>query len=456
MRVADEILDEFRQGKSVSEVRKKYRSKSQLYEALDRFLLEAESVVQEKRETLQKASEELSETQAELERVKAAKKAVSYEVEELRDEKENLDSEVPQLIGDRNALRAEVEELQKRGYTPAFLKKMRGLEPRNASLLWSDLKTVTRCREVLKETEVFRREKTTLQMEVEVLKRKKKETAETFLSEQNRLDDLRLQAAIFRDALDIVSSFFEDGFSTDDLRSLKFGVDLIGIKNEPRASVMRLLESLRDAKSLIELNRKVDEKRKELALLNGAVAISRKEGQITTSVVLKSLEEIRVASMKAIADVAEKGVATNDDSAKDFERRTKDILSKVELQAQQTIQGVKAELKKLEGEKARSEELLAPARWLFLTLESQEYANSLPLPIVSRIADRLSRWCEVKVKGFSVRPSGSIYTADFAFLPLQEYKLVACAALLSEGIRQFMLRKDQNDRGLTDSSARST
>ena len=73
MRISDEILAELKKGTSLSEIRKKYRSQSQLYEALDIFLFEADGMVQERNITLQSVIGELSERKAELESVKAAK-----------------------------------------------------------------------------------------------------------------------------------------------------------------------------------------------------------------------------------------------------------------------------------------------------------------------------------------------------------------------------------------------
>jgi hypothetical protein len=102
------------------------------------------------------------------------------------------------------------------------------------------------------------------------------------------------------------------------------------------------------------------------------------------------MEEARTACGKGIRDIAEREASAVEVLRRDFDERVAVTLRTIETSVQNTIQTSKVELQGLEGEKARLEELLAPARWLFWTLESQDYANSLPLSIVSRVADRLA------------------------------------------------------------------
>lgn len=444
MKIADEVAEELRKGGNLAEIRTKFRSASQVYEGLRNFLDGSGRLVDERQAAIQKTGEELSQIQAAVEDVRAERERLSEEVGLLRAEEEQLVSEVTRLGDQRDCLKSEIHELGKEGYTSDLLKKIRSVEPRSGAELWSDLQTVAGCRKLTVEAQGLTEKKRNLEADVKILENAEKEKKELVRSEENKLDDLKLQAAAFKDALAVVGSFLEDGYCTDDLRSLKSGLDLVGIRKEPRASISRLLEGLRKAKSLAELSQKLDEKRKELAVLNEALAVARKEVQTIESIVLGVIEQTRASSVKAIADIAERGVLAADGSARDFQKRTKDALSSIELQVQQTIQGLKKELEKLEQEKARLEQFLIPGRVLFWILESPDYLNSLSLPLVVQVFQRLQYWCETHVKDFTVQASASICAQDCSLSLLLPYRLVVLVAFVSEGLRAFMAQ--QNNR----------
>ena len=452
MKIADEVAEELRKGGNLAEIRTKFRSASQVYEGLRTFLDESGRLVEERQADIQKTGEELSQIQAALEDVRVERERLSEEVGLLRAEKEQLGSEVNRLGDRRDCLKSEIHELREEGYTSDLLKKIKSVERRSGAELWSDLQTVARCRKLTVEAKGLAEKKRSLEADVKILESKKKETTEILRSEENKLDDFKLQAAAFKDALAVVGSFLEDGYCTDDLRSLKSGLDLVGIRKEPRTSISRLLEGLRKAKSLAELSQKLDEKRKELAVLNEALAAARKEVQTIESVVLNIIEQTRASSVKAIADVSARGVLAADDGAKDFQKRTEDAVSSIELQVQQTIQGLKRELEKLEQEKARLEQFLIPGRVLFGILESPDYLNSLSLPLVVQVFQRLQYWCESHVKDFTVQPSASICAQDCSLYPLFRYRLVVLVAFVSEGLRAFMAQQSKQNADGSDLS----
>jgi hypothetical protein len=282
---------------------------------------------------------------------------------------------------------------------------------------------------------------------------KKAKLKECVRSEQNKLDSIKAESEYFKETLNIIGAFFQAGFTTADLAGLLAGIQLLGIRNDPRLSMTRLLQALESAKTLVCLNDRVATTSKELVTLNESLSAVKNELHTTEAVTLKSIEEARTASSRAISDAAQKEALAIEDRTRAFNESAARSLGKIETTVQQTIQTSKNELANLEREKTQVEHLLAPARALFWTLESQDYVNTLPLPIVARVADRLSSWCETNVKGFKVKPSPNTCAKDFAFFPLQEYKLTACAALLSEGIRQFAAQRSSTDEGLAFDNA---
>lgn len=456
LKIVTEILDEMRRNASLLEIREKYRSQSQIYEAIRLYLDEVGKAIDDKRACILEAGAELVRIKSDVKDLQNTLEEVSEDVLKGKAESEKLARQNNEQKEKRLCLQKEIDDLNAKGYTPEILRKIKCVEVREGPALWADVKRADRRRRLSKETRALKDLRASLKRDVSCLNEKKDKIKECVKSEQNRLDSVKAEREYFREALNIVGAFFQAGFTTRGLAGLLAGIQLLGIKNDPRLSLTRLLQALESAKTLVCLSDRVENKRKELTTLNESLLIVKNELRTSEAVTLKIIEEARTVCDREIRDLAEREASAVEVLTSDFNERVAVTLRKIENIVQSAIQTSKVELQGLEREKTQLEELLAPARWLFLTLESQDSANSLPLPIVSRIADRLAHWCEVNVKGFSVRPSGSIYTADFAFLPLQEYKLAACAALLSEGIRQFMLRKNQNDRASACTGATST
>ncbi len=449
MKIAEVVLEELHAGRNLSEIRTKYRSVSQVYEGVRTFLDESERLVSERQAALRKTAEQLVEEQAEVENARAEKQQFSREVGGQRLEKDQLGSEVMRMRKERDSLKDEIKSMRSRGYTPGLLKKIRSVEPRSGAELWADVQTVSRCRQLAKKAETVKQEIIGLEADIKALKATKREDENLVRSEENKLDDLKLRVGVFKGAASTIELFLRDGYSVQDLKSLKAGLDMVGIKGEPRVSVTRLVEGLRQQKSLIGLEGKVDGKREELRLLNEASARVKKEAEITESAVLKAVEEVRDASAGAIAATAEKGAAAADACASRFEKRTDDVLSQITTYIQDMLGGLKAELGtwgELGQESARLDQLLIPARVLFGIVEDPEYVSTLPLPLVVQLFTRLQGWCEANLNGFRIQPSANISARAFNLPTLQSYNLAVLTALVCEGLNQYMIQKNRQLR----------
>ena len=59
------------------------------------------------------------------------------------------------------------------------------------------------------------------------------------ISQRNRLDELKLRTVTFREAVATVYSLLREGYRTEDIKSLKEGFDVLGIKGDPLLSITR-------------------------------------------------------------------------------------------------------------------------------------------------------------------------------------------------------------------------
>jgi chromosome segregation ATPase len=143
VRIADQVAEMLRQGGIISEIRKKFRSASQVSEGVRIFLDEADGQVSQKRKTLEALDKELPENQTKLEECKDTVNTLSNETDALRILKQQLAADVNRLDEKKTILQTEITGLQEQGYTPSLLSKIKSIEPRSGPQLWSDLKVVS-------------------------------------------------------------------------------------------------------------------------------------------------------------------------------------------------------------------------------------------------------------------------------------------------------------------------
>ena len=85
-------------------------------------------------------------------------------------------------------------------------------------------------------------------------------------NQRNIYDEWQLKTKTIQAAVKIVASFFLGGYSTEDLRSLQRGLNILGLKDRPGRSIQRLVKGLEDAGSLAELEDKIQIKKVELKM----------------------------------------------------------------------------------------------------------------------------------------------------------------------------------------------
>lgn len=446
-RIADQVAEMLRQGGDISEIRKKFRSASQVAEGVRIFLDEIGSQINEERNALQALKKELSETRTKLAECKATVETLSKETGALRTEKQELTLDVSGLTEKKNRLQNEIADLKQQGYTPGLLTKIRSVEPRSGPQLWSDLKLASQCHQRKAENQVLRQEKTTLESEIKELKEKKEEETKLVRSEENRLDDLRLQAEAVKEAVSTVEMFFKDGWSTEDLKCLKEGLKLLGMTNEPRASISRLLRALGEEKSLASLSEKVEKKREELTMLNTACAKVKADSQVIQTVTVKTIEETRDASVKAIDTVAEHGKTAIEADSSSLEKLAAETATQIKAQVQQTIKTLNQELERwaaLQQENAKLEQLIIPARALFGIIENPDSLNSIPASIVVQLFERLQAWCQANLKHFMIQPPANISERALNLHSFEYYDLAILTELVCEGLKQYMIQKNKS------------
>jgi chromosome segregation ATPase len=158
-RVTD-ILEDLRKNVSLPEIREKYPSKSQTYEAFRQYLMEANKAINDRRQCIAGLDAKIEQAKKELKDVQNAKEMLSGELQKKQAKSDQLTAQNRKLEEKRNWLQNHITAMNAAGYNPAILKKIARVEAREGPTLWADIKNVARCRNLPKEIHALKKGQT--------------------------------------------------------------------------------------------------------------------------------------------------------------------------------------------------------------------------------------------------------------------------------------------------------
>lgn len=395
-----------------------------MYEALREFL-------EKKQKELENLRAELIGAGGELERVKREKEEVAGEIRELVQAREKVSGEVAKRTKELDYIRAAVRDLESKGWT--------------VELLEQALETAEKHRQTKKDLFKLEKLRSSLEREIQALETQKREMEDMLISEKNSFDQLQTRVASFRKAVAAVASLFSRGYSTEHVRSLIQGLETLGVKDDPLLSVTRLVTGLKKQRTILVLEEKIAEKRKELDALNKALADAKIELKVTKQLV-KAFKEVENAGKKAISETSEQINNAIEGTASRFDTHVTESLAKFDAHIQRIVATLVAESRRL-GELGQAQEkiqeILGPVMALLGPLESTECLKKVPLSFLVRLFDRLVLWAQNNLEDFSVTPSERIHEKQYNLYTVQTYKISALIELVGEGLRQAMTRQSK-------------
>jgi chromosome segregation ATPase len=303
--IKSEILTELRNGTPLMEINRRFRSKSLLYEAMREYSVEAEKAINEVRERIMEAKREASELQTELKRLNSEKQETSMEANALQLTKEKLGADSANLSKELAQLNADASDLKAKGFTSEIMNEIQAIERRSGPELLLQVETAEKYKQVGEEVACLEKKKGELEELARVLETEKRKTDQRVVSARNRLDQLELRTATFKRACTVVCSLFKDGYSTEDITSLKQGLDAFGIRGDSGQSISRLVEGLKKQKTLVALRSRVTELDRKLDSQKKALAETEGKSKAVKEVTLNAIEQAKNAALKAIANTEE-------------------------------------------------------------------------------------------------------------------------------------------------------
>jgi hypothetical protein len=431
VRISDEILGELRNGASMSQIRAKYHSQSQIYEALRVFLEEISTKTEEKRRILFDTEVRLNEKRSETETCKAEKNRHEHELAEIAAQKEVLQPEVQSLKQQRDKLSADVEKLKQKGIRAETVSKLNEIVDKDGPQIWELLMMHEKAQQLKKDVDQLLERKVGLEEDVASMEAKEKKIAGKFRLELNKIDEVKRKAVVFKETSDATSLFIEDGLTARDLRSLHYGLNTVGIIGKVDISVERLVDGLAKEKSLIDLQEKVDSTQERLKTLVKAEADARWNFYICKQLTIKVFEDLKVAGLKYIQDYGTKTTEWMHQVLAGFE---KDL----ENARQSTVN-----IARLEQELRQIQKNIEFANKLLEVFESNESLQRVEPDLAIRLLERLQKWLELKYANARVNVVLDILSSEYqlALPSLYGVKLFSFIKVTIEAVRELLLEE---------------
>ena len=109
----------------------------------------------------------------------------------------------------------------------------------------------------------------------------------------------------------------------EDVKAVAYGLEFIGIEDDPDLSISRLVAGLKKQKGQAILAEKVTRKRQELNELEKAIEDIKMRSRIAEEVTLKSIQEVKNASIQAIQSTTNVTNQVLTATCEEFDKRVK-------------------------------------------------------------------------------------------------------------------------------------
>lgn len=391
VKILEEILNDMRREVTWPELLKKYRSKSQLYEALRVFLSESEGKYQDSLDDLNQVQKKLDETNSDLNHKQKSLKQVSLEVDQLETEKQGLKKETGELSQKLCWYKKSIVDLESKGYTEDIVARLIDLEERSGSDLLFQVRTVDDYNVLFSDYEELQEDVLILKNEVETMKFQKKNLEDEIQQLDIVFDELKVRSLSYSNAVDVVEEFIQGGFEVDCFESLRAGLRLVEIKGDPKGTVIRFVNRVLKAKTLYNLKVTIKNKKTLLSQVNEELELIKQKKQIALEEIVNSLEElgdrfkeesveIRNEGLKALRDQKEEAVKVFREECGQFNEVIKFL---------QTSLPVNIELN---SENARLGESVNCGRAFWSFSNCNEWLFDLSSEVVGKVVERVSLW----------------------------------------------------------------
>lgn len=436
--------------------------KSTLYSALSEYFPWAEAHTTKLRGEIRRLGASVDDCRQDEADMSARVNVLKHQLEELESRQSRCVVEVEALSVDVESKRKQLSSLEEksiefrdRGVTEDTVLRISQIEFGDGEELLARIETFEAHGELEEDVKSRRGELDAVNSDVEAGKKVLEEISSEVDSCRNRLDEWQRKAWMWKDAQNVMLSFFRDGYDTATLISLKKAVNVLAVKGEPKVTVKRFLDAFGDIQGLSEIESTLREKKMELTRTRGE--LDRATGSLK-AVKVNVLDEISstvdVASiqLKAVNAIA---VSTLQDQStrieESFMTLSKEIgseLNNIRKESEAAIratgdtgmrnlQGLNSTILKnfdelqeevrkwgeIKAEMGAYSDMILYGTTLLGVLKDSEALMMLPVELVAQLFERLLQYVECLYPGMNTSPPESVAKKEMGFSQYRTYKL---------------------------------
>jgi hypothetical protein len=446
MRICDEVLEDLRNGMPFEELVKKYHGKSAIYSALRDYYAETDEI-------LDKRHREMEETSTKLGRLNSEETSLRRRVELDNANQERIRSSCQKLAAEEQQKKTTIEQLEVRsaklkseGYSPEIMQRLLACDAKSPLKLLERVATIKEHETRKSELAEIQKKMALLENEVAIAQARKQQIEKSIITQRNTLDEYRIRNTTYEDAVAVATSLLQQGYSLEDLESLKSGLSTVAIANAHKLSIKRLVDSLRKLKTLMQIDEKITEKRSERAELEKAAVEAKAKLSVAGEESLKSIVDAGEAAKKTIGELSNQAKERMKDSTERFDDNLANSVAKANGNLRLLAENLRKNLdewSELEEKIARTKEYILPGQMLLGILTSTEDLNKVDLELVARLFERLNMWFELHLKDATARPTEGINRDRFNLPTLRSYRLSSLVEFLSESLRQMSISEQK-------------
>jgi hypothetical protein len=442
LRVWEEILEDMRAGVSWSEICEKYRSRSQIYEALRIFLKESSGRYQKVQNDLVREQKKLEDTKTQHHGKIGAVKKLSGEISDLREEKEQLLKKVGDLKMEVIEFESRVSDLEERGFTKEIVKIIVDIEDMSGEQLLMKIKNAKKYYTMVKDCSRLKKKKRLLDKEITTEEKSLQDIkAETRRLLQD-LHDLKVRICTYSDAVEVTEKLLNDGYSVDDIESLRYGLKSCFEEGEHCLSVKSLVERLLATKSLEDMDREVSSTKNELVTLKLDLQRLRKKREVIEKGAIRRIHEVGVWTQK---DIWECGIAAKK-AIEELIKSCEAVLVKQEDSLSHFVQRLKRDFDqhgKLQQKIGTlgTNVFLGQAFWGLMN--SDDYLAKLDSKTISGVVDRITCWVRIHCK--EKVPLQPQIAQKLGLIPYFPYDIADFSMVLADAIRSKSKNLSESD-----------
>ncbi len=432
VKILEEILNDMRREVTWPELLKKYRSKSQLYEALRVFLSESEGKYQDSLDDLNQVQKKLDETNSDLNHKQKSLKQVSLEVDQLETEKQGLKKETGELSQKLCWYKKSIADLESKGYSEDIVASLVDIEERSGSDLLFQVRTVDDYNVLFSDYEELQEDVLILKNEVKTMKLQKKNLEDEIQQLDIVFDELKVRSLSYSNAVDVVEEFIQGGFEVDCFESLRAGLRLVEIKGDPKGTVIRFVNRVLKAKTLYNLEVAIKNKKTLLSQVNEELELIKQKKQIAFEEIVNRLEElgdrfkeesveIRNEGLKILRDQKEEAVKIFRQQCEQFNEVIKFLQTSLPVNI------------KLNSKNAKLAENVNYGRAFWSFSNCNEWLIDLSPEVVGKMLERVSLWAS---KNMNKQIIPNLETAaETGLNSFRSYNIVALLRFLAKKIQ---------------------